>query len=517
MSVCSQTGVWEQENENASHHLPQKILALFDLATILGQQIDFQEILRIVAAKAAVLFNAEIVSVFMINPQTQDTIKTIIREGIKPATGIEKIVLPNVIGWVAKNKQPFITHNFKTDPRFKKLFFEEISIASAMCAPLMSEGRTTGYLLVLNQSETTNFDESALILLEKFAAITAPFLSNVQKIQDYFNVHLPASALVAKYAPLGLLGKSEKFIELLRAIEAVARCDVRVLLEGDSGTGKELVARAIHQLSARKTGAFIAIDCGAIPENLIESELFGHLKGAFTGAATERQGLNEAANRGTLFMDEISNLPQNMQAKLLRVLQEGEIRAVGSNRSQKIDVRIIAASSTPLRDLMETQLFREDLFYRLYVYPICVPTLNERPEDILLLADHFRRKFARQQAKKIKSFHSSILNFMKLRNWSGNVRELENFVERLVTLTPESRTVIGSDLLPVEYHQEFKTLTDLRKHRRPLDESLNEFEAKVIREALLENDWNQSKTARALRISERTIRYKIEKLGIKKG
>jgi len=359
-----------------------------------------------------------------------------------------------------------------------------------------------------------------LSLLEKFAAITAPFLSNVQKIQEYFNTPLPEAAILSKYEELGLLGKSPQFIELLRAIEAAACCDVRVLLEGKSGTGKELIARAIHQFSPRKHYPFIAIDCGTIPENLIESELFGHVKGAFTGAAKDRKGLFEEANQGTLFMDEITNLPQNMQAKLLRVLQESEIRPLGSNQSRKVDVRIIVASSAPLRNLVDQQLFREDLYYRLHVYPIHIPTLNDRREDIPLLARHFLKKFARQQNKQLGSISKPVLNFLRNRNWTGNIRELENFIERMVTLTPAGNTSLDSKIIPQEFKKEFKTYSGINDEytiQKSLLENIADYEKQLIRQALVDSDWNQSLAARELKVSERTVRYKMEKLGIQKS
>ncbi|MFQ5629510.1 MAG: sigma 54-interacting transcriptional regulator, partial [bacterium] len=259
------------------------------------------------------------------------------------------------------------------------------------------------------------------------------------------------------------------------------------------------------------------IDCGAIPENLMESELFGHEKGAFTGAAYERKGLVEAAHHGTLFMDEIANLSYDMQAKLLRVLQEGELRPVGSNKPRKVDVRIISACSTPLRKMVDQQKFREDLFYRLHVYPIRIPTLNERREDIPLLANHFLRKFAREQQKPAASFHASLLDFMQQRKWSGNIRELENFTERLVTLASDKMAALNPAILPPEFRKEFKKLSPaLEQHpvSKSLQESLEDYEVQLIRQALIAHSWNQSQAARALKISERTIRYKMEKLGI---
>ncbi|MCI0698122.1 sigma 54-interacting transcriptional regulator [candidate division KSB1 bacterium] len=494
--------------------------SLFELAAILSQQNDFEEILRLVSLQASTRFDAEVASIMMINPGTQHTIKTIMKEGKALDRQRYRLAEMNIVGWVTKNKQPFLSANLKTDSRFDTDTFEDETVRSAMCVPLRCGGLVIGFLLAMNKSGDGEFDEAALHLLEKMASLTAPYLSNAQKIQEYFHAPLPEAALLTKYEPLGLLGKSKSFIELLRAVEAAARCEVRVLLEGQSGAGKERIARAIHQLSVRKDHPFVAIDCGAIPENLIESELFGHIKGAFTGATHDRKGLIEEAHQGTLFMDEVANLPYDMQAKLLRVLQEGEIRVVGSNRPRKVDVRIISACTTSLRKLVEQQKFREDLFYRLHVYPIHVPTLNERREDIPLLANYFLKKFARQQQKAADSFHGSLLIFMQQRKWAGNIRELENFVERLVTLASPDMTVLNPKILPPEFQKEFKKLTPSQQEHplhKSLQESLDEVEEQLIHRALEQNDWNQSKAARALKISERNMRYKMEKLGIVRG
>ncbi|MFQ5604035.1 MAG: sigma 54-interacting transcriptional regulator [bacterium] len=495
----------------------QKIESLFELAVILSRQIEYKEILRVVSTKATILVDADVASIMMINPNTQNTIKTIFKDGHDTDHKQYKLIQSNVIGLMLNDKQPFISTNLQKDTRFRTNLFEEEAVRSVMCVPLLCEDTVIGCLLVL--SKNREFDKTALSFLEKLAAISAPFLSNIQKVREYFNAPLPQASLRAKYEPFGLLGKSEKFLELLQAVEAATRCDVRVLLEGQSGTGKELIAAAIHKLSSRSSQPFVAIDCGALPENLMESELFGYVKGAFTGATRDRIGLIEEANQGTLFMDEISNLPLDMQSKLLRVLQEGEVRAIGSNKPRKVDVRIITAASASLREQVENRQFREDLFYRLHVFPIYVPTLDERQEDVLLLANRFLQKFVRQQQKQAGSFDSSILHFMRLRKWQGNVRELENFVERLVTLAGPEMTVLGRDILPNEFRKELKKLTakqEMNPISKTLQESLTEYEEQIIRQALNDNDWNQRKAARALQISEGTLRYKIAKLGIAK-
>lgn len=373
--------------------------------------------------------------------------------------------------------------------------------------------------MLLRKEGKNSFTDYDLSLIEKFCAIASPHLHCTQSVAQYFIAPLPKQTLLSKYALMGLLGKSKKFLDLLQSIEAAAQCDVRVLLEGESGTGKELIAGAIHNLSSRRKKNFIALDCGAIQPNLIESELFGHVKGAFTGALTDRKGLLEEANGGTIFMDEIDNLALDMQSKLLRTLQEEMIRPVGSNQLRKIDVRIITASSSSLQKLVHQKTFREDLYYRLNVYPIVVPPLKERMEDIPLLAEHFLRKYSEEQEKEIEGFHEDIMDFMKHRNWTGNIRELENFIQRLVTLTTTEQKIIDKKILPPEFHKELRRLK--KEYRevqitKPLNESLMNYEEQIIRQTLINCKWNQSKAARILKISEHDIRYKMKKLNIEK-
>lgn len=496
-----------------------KLERLLELAEMLGQQSNFDEILRVATQQAASLLNAEVALIMMINPRTHQTVKTVFKEGRETQPHRYHTVHAQVCGWVIKNHRVFLSPNIKEDSRFRKDRFKDFSIKSVMCAPLRTEGVIIGSILLLNKDRGDEFGEHDLAYLEKLAAIAAPFLRNVQKIQEYFATPLLEATLLVKYESLGLLGKSKKFVELLQAVEAAALCDVRVLLEGQSGTGKELIARAIHQLSARHDHPFIAIDCGAIPINLLESELFGHVKGAFTGAASDRKGLLEEANQGTLFMDEIANLPLEMQTKLLRVLQEGEMRPLGSNKARKIDIRIVAASSASLRQMVDNRQFREDLYYRLHVYPIYVPALDERRDDIPLLANHFLKKFAQQQNKPVEAFHEQLLDFMLRREWEGNIRELENFVERLVTLATPAMTILDYGVLPPDYQKDFKKFKaapSAQTIRQSLNESLTEHEEQLIRQALIENEWNQSQAARALKISEPNLRYRMNKLGITK-
>jgi transcriptional regulator with GAF, ATPase, and Fis domain len=496
-----------------------KLESLIELAQILGKQSDYEEVLRLVVEKASGLVNSDAVLVMMINPKTRDTIKTIYAEK-NTKDEHNHFIHVNISGWVIINNCSLLSPNIKSDNRFRKNLFEKSNVKSALCVPFKVENVIIGTLLLIKNENNNSFTESDLSLLEKFSAVVSPFLHCTQSIAQYFIALPPKQTLLSKYAMLGLLGKSNKFIDLLQAIDAAARCDVRTLLEGESGTGKELVARAVHKLSSRSKNKFIAIDCGAIQPNLVESELFGHIKGAFTGALTDRKGLLEEANGGTLFMDEINNLPFDMQSKLLRVLQDEEIRPVGGNQIHKVNVRIISASSLSLQKLVFQKNFREDLYYRLNVYPIFVPPLNERVEDIPMLADHFLNKFSAKQEKEIEGFSEEVLDFMKQRHWTGNIRELENFVERLVTLTTGKQKFVDRKVLPVELQKELKKL---KKHftdtqiTKSLSESLAEHEEELIRKTLFSCKWNQSKAARALNISEHDIRYKMKKLNIKKA
>ena len=492
----------------------QTLISLFDLAEVLSHQSNFQEILRLVSDKALEIFKADFASVVMINPRTQKTVKTVIRKTkTDPLKGLS-VIQTNVIGWMMLNRQSFLSENIVADKRFAKDLFVDSPVGSVLAAPIRYGGANIGYLAAGKRFENPSLSSDDLALAEKFALLIAPYLSHTQKIQTYFNAALPENALVQKYAAAGLLGKSPAFIELLQAIEAAARCDARVLLEGRTGTGKELIARAIHKFSDRSEKPFIAIDCGAIPENLVESELFGHVKGAFTGAASDRRGLMEAADGGTLFIDEVANLPLPMQTKLMRALQESEVRPVGSNKARKIDLRIIAASSASLRELMGAGKFREDLFYRLYVYPIKVPALAERSADIPLLADYFLEKISQSQGKKTTGFSPQLIAFLQSRPWNGNIRELESVLARAVILSADENITEENLRLENKAHQvkELRTVQD--GNIPPLKESLDRHSRFLLIQALTKTGWNQSKAAEILHIHRSYLVRLIKRLGI---
>lgn len=317
------------------------------------------------------------------------------------------------------------------------------------------------------------------------------------------------SRLTERFSFDGIIGRSSKLDEVFRLISKVAPTDTTVLLLGESGTGKELIAKAIHYASKRKRRPFVTVNCSAIPENLMESELFGHVKGAFTGAIKDRPGKFELADRGTIFLDEIGDLKTELQAKLLRVLQEMEFERVGGTEKAKVDVRVIAATNKDLTDAMEKGEFREDLFYRLSVVPITISPLRERKDDIPLLVDHFLTKFGKGRKIRISK---EALRILKSYDWPGNVRELENVMERAVVLS--GGEMIGEEDLPdfVRLGRGEECLV-----RIPEDgASLREIEKEAIVLALRKTGWNQTEAARLLKIPRHILIYRMKKLAIEK-
>ena len=313
-----------------------------------------------------------------------------------------------------------------------------------------------------------------------------------------------------------IVGKSEPMRKVFEMIERVAPTDSTVLVTGESGTGKELVARALHRRSDVADGPFRPISCGAIPENLIESELFGHREGAFTGAERDKEGLFQAAEGGTVFLDEIGELPENTQVKLLRVLQEMKVKPVGGNRELPIDCRIVAATNKDLRHEVEEGNFREDLFYRLNVIPIELPPLRERREDIPLLTEHFVDKYTESTGNAIDGVEADAKRLLLNHDYPGNVRELENIIERAVTL--ETGDLISAEVLPYHIQEEtFDQVTrdiEIPADGLDLEQMVEQLERRVIEKALERTGGVKKEAAEQLGLSFRSLRYRIKKYDI---
>ncbi len=307
-------------------------------------------------------------------------------------------------------------------------------------------------------------------------------------------------------ATLDLIGSSPRFQTVLNQIDMVAPVDCAVLIEGETGTGKELIARSIHGAGPRRNNRFVALNCAAIPAALLESELFGHERGAFTGACTQTKGRFQMADGGTLFLDEIGDMPLELQPKLLRVLQEQEFERLGSTETVKVNVRVIAATNQDLEQLVNKKLFRVDLFYRLNVIPICLPPLRERVQDILPLTEYFVAKFAARFHKTIDSIPDEVMAVLQAHDWPGNIRELQNFIERAVLFSP------GSALrLPLDLKQTVKPRSESSSR------TLADADREHILETLTQTGWligGQDGAANRLGLPRTTLIYKMRKLGI---
>jgi DNA-binding NtrC family response regulator len=304
-----------------------------------------------------------------------------------------------------------------------------------------------------------------------------------------------------------IIGNSRRMLSVFDMIKNVSRTDANVLVEGQSGTGKELVARAIHHNSARKEGPFIAINCSAIPENLLESELFGHTKGAYTGAVEAQKGVFELAHGGTLLLDEIAEMPFILQSKLLRVIETWEIKPLGSDKVKKVDVRLLSATNRNIKEMIEEKKFREDLFYRIATVTISLPSLDERKDDIPLLADHFIKKISEKMNRQV-SLKGDAIDLLMKHKWKGNVRELENVIER---------AVISSDSDMLERHNfKFLNINDEEEDINVTggNVELKDLEKVHIRKVLEENGWNKMQAAKILGIDRKTLYKKIKEYNL---
>lgn len=302
-----------------------------------------------------------------------------------------------------------------------------------------------------------------------------------------------------------IVGESEAMQEIYQALSKIIKYDTPVLIEGETGTGKELITNAIHYNSSRKNKQLIAINCGMLSEHLLESELFGHTKGAFTGAFNDKEGLFETADKGTIFLDEVAELTENLQVKLLRILQNGELRKIGSTKHKKVDVRIISATNKNLSEEVAKGNFRKDLYFRLNVFSIKLPSLKERKEDIPLLAKYFLEKLNKATGKEVKGFTKGALNWLSCYDWQGNVRELENIIQKAF-ITTETQLIEIDNLTA----KSIKNSSAPDKKLSPIVES----EKNHIMETLVKNGWNKTKTTKELGMSRPTLDRKIKKYGI---
>ena len=424
-----------------------------------------------------------------------------------------------ITGLVAKTGKAEVVFDVRKDRRFlNRTKARSVDEAlSFICVPLMHQGQVIGTLSVDREMQG---DTSALArdvaLLEIIASITAEaaavYREEVSEREALVEENRKLRDMLTDN-PGRLIGDCREMRAVYEQIRQVAPSEATVLIRGASGTGKELVARAIQGLSIRKEKPFVILNCAALPESLVESELFGHEKGAFTDARERRIGRAEAANGGTLFLDEIGDLSIPVQVKLLRFLQERTFSRVGSNEELQSDVRFIAATSRNLEDLMSKKLFREDLYYRLSVFPITMPDLSARTGDIVLLAQHFLAKMRMKYGKQVVRISPPAVNMLQAYTWPGNVRELENCIERAV-LTAKDDTIHSYNLPPAMQVEEFAEDPFRPDASLSLDEQLAAVEKRILEDALARHNGNRSAAGRELGVSPRMMNYRLNKAGI---
>jgi Nif-specific regulatory protein len=487
--------------------------ALLEVSKVLNSSFDLERNLSRTMHVLGDFLEMERGSVFLLDHHTKE-LRIVAAHGLTKDQ-IEKgkyKIGEGIVGRVLEKGFPLVIPDVGEEPLFLNKTGSRIkrSGISFLCVPIKFKGESIGVLSAdrIFKDKAITIDEDIRVL-EIIASIIAQYVilwkHYRESEQERENLKLE---LKGRYSLPNVIGCSDKMQEVFDAVQRVANSKATVLLYGESGTGKELIAKAIHYMSSRAKGPFIRFNCASIPEGLLESELFGHEKGAFTGAITARKGRFELADGGTILLDEVGDLPINLQPKILRVLQEKEFERVGGERTIKVDVRLIAATSRNLEELVLKGKFREDLYYRLNVVPICMPSLRERKEDILPLTEHFLNRFNDENQKNV-SISPKALRFLMNYNWPGNVRELENTIERVVVMC-NGKTIEPSDL-PVN----LKLLSSKEVlQKESLRAGIEDIEKSSILHALEEAGWVQAKAARMLGITSRQIGYKMKKYAI---
>jgi transcriptional regulator with GAF, ATPase, and Fis domain len=421
------------------------------------------------------------------------------REAIADASGT---ISDSIVRKVIETGRPVIVSDALTDSQFKTSeSVLALRLSSVMCAPLVSQGHVQGVMYVGNDRVKGLFDKNQLDVLSIFAAQASLILQNAMLLHA---LRADKEKLVAELQDKRfgeIIGSCPSMLEVFRKLQKVATTDISVLITGETGTGKELIAREIHRRSNRANGPFVVINCGAIPENLIESELFGHVKGAFTGAVASRAGKFQAAGNGTLFLDEIGELPLNLQVKLLRALQERVVFRVGDSKPEKVDIRIVAATNRVLEDEIRGGRFREDLYYRLNVVNIYLPPLRDRGDDVLIIAKALLSKYAEELVSQVHGFTPQALAAIRKSPWPGNIRQLENRLKKALVLC--DKALLTPEDLDLGKEAENPIL--------PLEKAKEEFQRKYVLEVLERNNGNRTQTARDLGVDPRTIFRYLER------
>jgi Nif-specific regulatory protein len=481
-------------------------------ALINSNYANARTLLSQIIESSARLVGAEAASLVLHDPQT-NKLRFAIAVGPKKDELSDKLIEKDegIVGWVATRGQSLIVNDPEHDERFSPTIAKAVDFPakSIMAVPMTVKGSLVGVIEVVNKAKGRYFSEEDLRWLEIFALQAAIAVENARFLQKT-SMEL---AYLSEKAMKGegwhnLVFASRTIAEKCELIDRIAPSDASVLILGESGVGKELFAERLHLKSKRAGKPFVRVNCAALPETLLESELFGHVKGAFTDAYQDRKGRFEMADGGSIFLDEIAELPLRLQSKLLRVIQQKSFEKVGSSETKNVDVRIIAATNRDLEAMVEKQEFRSDLYYRLNVLPITIPPLRERKEDISALAAHFLAQSAREMNKTLTGFSDAAMSSMLSYAWPGNVRELENAVERAAVMTLNS-IVSAADLMLGGKNEDAEDYGG-----RSLKDAINTFKTHFIRNSLEGNGWNQTQTAKALDIQRTYLSRLIKELSI---
>ena len=437
----------------------------------------------------------------------------LLRDGdpqIAAARNVDQETIPDAVTQLSDSilrrcidsRQPLIVSDAVNDTMFRSSeSVLNLQLSSVMVAPLIAQGQLLGLIYVGNDNVVNLFEQSSLEILTVFAAQASLILQNAILL-DQLTTDRDRMAEELDAQRFGdIIGSCPSLLQVFRRVEKVAVADINVLITGETGTGKELIARELHRRSNRSEKPFIVVNCGAIPENLMESELFGHVRGAFTGAVATRQGSFQAADCGTLFLDEIGEMPLALQVKLLRALQEREVVKVGDTKPQSVDIRVVAATNRELEACIKEGTFREDLYYRLNVVNLHLPPLRERGDDIVLLAKFLLKKYAAEFGATVKGFTPKALEAMRGYDWPGNVRQLENRIKKAIVLS--DKTLIGVDDLDLGGDQQRAVV--------PLAQAREDFTRQYILDILERNGGNRTRAARDLGVDPRTVFRYLER------
>ena len=491
----------------------RELTAILEVSKVLTTSFALEKNLSSVMSTLGSLLQMQRGCVFLLDSVSQE-LRIVAAHGLTKESIVKGKyrIGEGVVGRVLEKKVPMVISNIGREPLFLNRTGSrpEKDGISFLCVPIKLKNEILGVLSVdrIYSKEVGGVDDD-LRVLEIVASLLAQF---IKLWESYEEVEKEKESLKrelkGKYRIENIIGQSDRMQEVFDSVYRVAPSKATVLLRGESGTGKELIAKAIHYMSLRSKGPFVKFNCASIPEGLLESELFGHEKGAFTGAISSRSGKFELAHGGTMFLDEIGDLPISLQPKILRVLQEKEFERVGSDKTIKVDVRIITATSRNLEELVSRSTFREDLYYRLNVIPLFLPPLRERGEDIPLLMEYFLGKFNKENNRSVVLDKSALQVFLNY-NWPGNVRELENTIERLVIMC-SSDNITSLDLPVALSIRRVK----ISGSGTTLEADIQEIERTNILSALEKTGGIQARAARLLGITPRQIGYKIKKYGL---